>query len=283
MSKVAITGNASGTGTLTIAAPNTNTDRTLTLPDTTGAIVSTDSNGNLLLDRGSITSSLQRTITIGGARNGINNVFAELAFQNYDSDASAVDYVGASITAVIDSDGADGGQLIFNTSESTTSVTERMRIDSVGRVTKPYQPAFFAYGSGTAINSGADNKLEFGTELFDVGSNYSTSTNRFTAPVSGVYFIKAAVRASGTSGSNEMRFDMLFTVNGSGRAGEGINQQNSNDSGVSSAVIMSLSQNDYVEVWVTQNSAANGTSSSSLNLSIGGTDTATHFCGYLIG
>ena len=38
MSKIAIQGNASGTGTLTIAAPNTNTDRTLTLPDATGTL-----------------------------------------------------------------------------------------------------------------------------------------------------------------------------------------------------------------------------------------------------
>jgi len=38
MSKVAITGNASGTGTLTFAAPNTNTDRTLDLPDAAGTI-----------------------------------------------------------------------------------------------------------------------------------------------------------------------------------------------------------------------------------------------------
>lgn len=38
MSKVAIQGNASGTGTLTIAAPNTNTDYTLTLPDATGTV-----------------------------------------------------------------------------------------------------------------------------------------------------------------------------------------------------------------------------------------------------
>lgn len=43
MSKVAITGNASGTGTLTIAAPNTSTDRTLTLPDNTGTIITTAS------------------------------------------------------------------------------------------------------------------------------------------------------------------------------------------------------------------------------------------------
>jgi hypothetical protein len=41
MSKVAIQGNASGTGTLTIAAPNTNTDRTLTLPDEAGTVLTT--------------------------------------------------------------------------------------------------------------------------------------------------------------------------------------------------------------------------------------------------
>lgn len=43
MSKIALSGNASGTGTLTIAAPNTSTDRTLTLPDNTGTVISTGS------------------------------------------------------------------------------------------------------------------------------------------------------------------------------------------------------------------------------------------------
>lgn len=38
MSKIAFTPNASGTGTLTIASPNTDTDRTLTLPDATGEL-----------------------------------------------------------------------------------------------------------------------------------------------------------------------------------------------------------------------------------------------------
>jgi hypothetical protein len=38
MSKVAIEGNASGTGTLTIAAPNTNSNFTLSLPTNTGTI-----------------------------------------------------------------------------------------------------------------------------------------------------------------------------------------------------------------------------------------------------
>ena len=43
MSQVKISGNASGTGVLTIAAPNTNTDRTLNLPDNTGSIITTAS------------------------------------------------------------------------------------------------------------------------------------------------------------------------------------------------------------------------------------------------
>jgi hypothetical protein len=38
MSQVAISGNASGTGTLTIAAPNTNSNYTLTLPQTTATL-----------------------------------------------------------------------------------------------------------------------------------------------------------------------------------------------------------------------------------------------------
>jgi hypothetical protein len=39
MSRIALNGNASGTGTVTIASPNTNSDRTVTLPDATGTLV----------------------------------------------------------------------------------------------------------------------------------------------------------------------------------------------------------------------------------------------------
>jgi ethanolamine utilization protein EutQ (cupin superfamily) len=39
MSKIALVGDASGTGTLSIVAPNTSTDRTLTLPDESGTVL----------------------------------------------------------------------------------------------------------------------------------------------------------------------------------------------------------------------------------------------------
>ena len=48
MSLVKVSGNASGTGTLTIAAPNTNSDRTLTLPDGTGTFTVNGVNSNIV-------------------------------------------------------------------------------------------------------------------------------------------------------------------------------------------------------------------------------------------
>jgi hypothetical protein len=40
MSRITLSGNASGTGNFTLASPNSNTDRTLTLPDATGTVLS---------------------------------------------------------------------------------------------------------------------------------------------------------------------------------------------------------------------------------------------------
>jgi hypothetical protein len=45
MSKIALEGNASGSGTLTIAAPNTNSNFTLSLPSETGTIITSGASG----------------------------------------------------------------------------------------------------------------------------------------------------------------------------------------------------------------------------------------------
>ena len=46
MSKVVIQGNASGTGDFTIAAPNSDTNRTLTLPDVAVTVLTSGSNAD---------------------------------------------------------------------------------------------------------------------------------------------------------------------------------------------------------------------------------------------
>jgi hypothetical protein len=48
MSKLKVSGNASGTGVITLEAPNTNTDRAITLPDSAGTLLMTDGDGSNL-------------------------------------------------------------------------------------------------------------------------------------------------------------------------------------------------------------------------------------------
>ena len=47
MAKVKIQGHASGTGVLTVTAPNTSTDRTITLPDGTGTLIADNGSGKV--------------------------------------------------------------------------------------------------------------------------------------------------------------------------------------------------------------------------------------------
>ena len=68
MSKIALEGNASGTGTFTIAGPNTNTNYTITLPQETGTLVTTGVTTGL---NGSAISTGVVAASVGGT--GINS------------------------------------------------------------------------------------------------------------------------------------------------------------------------------------------------------------------
>ena len=62
MSKIKIQGDAGGSGVFTIASPNSSTDRTITLPDDAGTIVTnaqTDASGYAwLIDEDNMASNL---------------------------------------------------------------------------------------------------------------------------------------------------------------------------------------------------------------------------------
>jgi len=61
MSKISLSPHVSGTGNFTIASPNSSTDRTLTLPDNTGTILTSASNTNF--PAGSVLQVVQATLT----------------------------------------------------------------------------------------------------------------------------------------------------------------------------------------------------------------------------
>ena len=65
MSKVKIQGNASGTGVLTVTAPNTSTDRVITLPDSTDTLaVNSDVTNKLPLAGGTLTGNLIAGVSV---------------------------------------------------------------------------------------------------------------------------------------------------------------------------------------------------------------------------
>jgi hypothetical protein len=105
-----------------------------------------------------------------------------------------------------------GGGLIFRTG----GTTERMRIDSSGRVTMPYQPSFMAGIASTSdatIASTAYVPFNTVTGGFNTGSNFSTTNYYFTAPVAGKYFFTCAMYLTNSS-SATYGMQWGFYVNG---------------------------------------------------------------------
>ena len=69
----------------------------------------------------------------------------------------------------------------------TNNSPGRLVIDASGRVTKPAHPAFFAVGNAGQTSYGSGAQIVIVNEQWDRNNNFSTSTGRFTAPVTGAY------------------------------------------------------------------------------------------------
>ena len=148
MAKVKIQGNASGTGTLTLTAPNTNSDRTITLPDGTGELLAKDSSGNLGIGTNSPSSKLHLTDNTansgpmlrlqGSGQNAANNLLGGIEIFNSDTSSDGQQNV-CNIKAISRYSSGRGGSLTFGTTTGSgggegAEPTERMRIDAGGNV-----------------------------------------------------------------------------------------------------------------------------------------------------
>jgi len=220
MAKVKIQGHASGTGVLTVTAPNTDTDRTITLPDSTGTLATTadttdldgaitinesgadvdfrvesDTNANSLFVQGS-----NGAVGLGVSSIGTNDALhiengesylvmkdaQQMGIKLYGDDTNVIfsyDKTANSITGGVTWAHADGATDFY-----TGGLNSRMKIDATGAVTMPNQPAFLVNaGSNTPIALSTDTKVNYSTEVFDQNSDFDTSTQTFTAPVTGKY------------------------------------------------------------------------------------------------
>ena len=78
MSKVTIQGDASGTGIFTIASPNSNTNRTLTLPDEVGTVLTSAGVPASAMPAGSVLQVVQTSTTTNVTNNTTSYVDAGL-------------------------------------------------------------------------------------------------------------------------------------------------------------------------------------------------------------
>jgi hypothetical protein len=89
MSKIALSGNASGTGTFTIASPNSNTDRTVNLPDAGGDMVLTTATQTLTnksIDSAQLTGNVAAArITDALNASGSAPIYACRAWVNFNN------------------------------------------------------------------------------------------------------------------------------------------------------------------------------------------------------
>ena len=176
MAKVKIQGNASGTGVLTIAAPNTSTDRTITLPDATGT----------LLDENSSLPAANLTGTVADAR------ISTLTASKLTGALPAIS--GASLTGLADSGiteadcwritsnygGGSGGQVFVTSNLARDTLTGFEKIgtgmtQSSGLFTFPSTGIWLIEWRFVVYNSNTSGYLDCGIKVTtDGGSNFSS-------------------------------------------------------------------------------------------------------------
>jgi len=150
----------------------------------------------------------------------------------------------------------------------------RMLIDSAGRVTMPYQPAFAVYKTGSQATNTPAAQLTGWAESFNTGGHFSTATSRFTAPISGKYLINyTGLHNSGGVGTGYW-VRVYLMVNGAIVVdGLGDNGTYGTYQRLSLSQVLSLNTGDYVTLLA----------ESSIASSIGVYAGYTNWSGYLIG
>lgn len=156
---------------------------------------------------------------------------------------------GGDILYTTDSRGA-GGRHRFGYWNGTT-FTSGMTIDSAGRVLKPQHPCFDVASSAGV----SDNTVQtYNTIYVNNGGHFSS--NRFTAPVSGMYIFNAATIKSGGSTSTVGR--LYLRKNGTVLYGSRhlrLSEGSTYGDG-SCTWVVQLSASDYVDVFMNGNAGS---------------------------
>jgi C1q domain len=129
--------------------------------------------------------------------------------------------------------------------------TNGATFDSTGRMTNPVQPCFFV-ANENGSSSAQGTKITFNSEVVDIGNCWDTTNHRFTAPITGYYEISFSICVGSGGGAYiEMRKNGVAMSTGTYPRPYSPSQYvNAAASG-----ILSLTANDYLELWMGQGSS----------------------------
>ena len=155
MSSIKLESNASGTGIFTIASPNSNTNRTLTLPDATGTIITTAGGAAISGTTGSFSGDLSFNSGYGSAA----VAYGCRAWVNFDGTGTVAIRASGNVTSITDIGTGDYTVNLTNAMpDSNYSIvlgserndaTETGNICTQGRSTTTFSISTFPYNSAT--------------------------------------------------------------------------------------------------------------------------------------
>jgi hypothetical protein len=98
------------------------------------------------------------------------------------------------------------GFISFDTRENASTYNANaFRIDAYGRVTSPYQPRFHAVKTTSQTATTSNTKVQYDAAAYNVGGHYSDANERFTSPVTGYYYVYAAVNILASANSTNFQ------------------------------------------------------------------------------
>jgi hypothetical protein len=147
----------------------------------------------------------------------------------------------------------------------------RVITDSSGNTTLPYQPSFSVRVNNSSYIS--TSPVPWSLEIYDVGSNFNTSTYRFTAPTDGKYFFSVGMYLQCENSEDAYPRLRVNGVNSQYSYFYNVNTGSQIDVTVTCSAVFSLAVNDYVDVTFATTNAGR----------YYGGNTETVFYGYLLG
>lgn len=201
-----------------------------------------DASGNLGVGTTSPAPAVSRRgFVLRGSSSGAELIVQSTSATDGTSDGMALVAAGTDCSII----NRLNGFMTFNTNN-----TERMRIDSAGRVTTPFQPAFLAGKTSSTTNNSV---IVFNDALFNIGGHYNTSNGRFTAPISGVYQFSWQILGN----TQQTIYRSTLRRNGSTNVGGGFQAQMRMDGNVANyfdtsttyTIILQLTAGDFVDIF----------------------------------